>query len=344
LRYRRAVQRYGLPFALLVFALSLTCSRQPGLKLTMLEASVQRPSNVAVYFTVDTADGEPVAGLQAESFRIYEDDRLVSTLESKQTILSPEIAAVHYTLLLVDMSGSVTESGDLPTIIDSARTFADKLTTSQKIAVYAFDGRKALQPVVPFGNNPDRLRDGIGKLESFRSKDPSTNLNGAVVQALAVLDKQMRRGNVPLRFATLVVFTDGSDRAARVTREELEESINSSDHDLFVIGVGAEIDEEELSLIGRTGVIVRGDRAEISAAFEEAAARIDAFASRYYLLGYCSPARAGQHTVRVEANVDGKNGSLVYEFNARGFRPDCDPTQKPRFNVRRPRPVSMVVR
>ena len=53
----------------------------------MLEASVQRPSNIAVYFTVDTSDGVPVAGLTAESFKIYEDDHPVSVLESKQTLL-----------------------------------------------------------------------------------------------------------------------------------------------------------------------------------------------------------------------------------------------------------------
>ena len=61
----------------------------PGLRLTMLDASVQRPSNIAVYFTVDTEEGEPVPGLTAEQFRIYEDGQLVSVFESKQTILNP---------------------------------------------------------------------------------------------------------------------------------------------------------------------------------------------------------------------------------------------------------------
>ena len=58
---------------------------------------------------------------------------------------------------------------------------------------------------------------------------------------------------------------------------------------------------------------------------------------RYYLLGYCSPARAGDHQVRIEANYDGKSGSLTYDFNAKGFKPNCNPEKKPRFNIRRPR-------
>ena len=55
-----------------------------GLKLRLIDASHQRPSNVAVYFTVDTFTGEPVGGLTAESFRIYEDGELVSATEDRR--------------------------------------------------------------------------------------------------------------------------------------------------------------------------------------------------------------------------------------------------------------------
>ena len=81
------------------------------LRPRLVDASVQKPSNVAVYFTVDTRGGDPVPGLTADQFRILEDDKLVSKFESKQTILNPEVAAMHYLLLLVDLSASVTQSG-----------------------------------------------------------------------------------------------------------------------------------------------------------------------------------------------------------------------------------------
>src|SRR5271165_2847527 len=85
-----------------------------GLRLTPIKMTQQRPSNVAVYFKVRTSDGAPVGGLTADRFHIYEDGQLVSQYESKQTVLNPSVAAVHYTFLLVDMSGSVTESGNGP--------------------------------------------------------------------------------------------------------------------------------------------------------------------------------------------------------------------------------------
>ena len=69
-----------------------------GLTLTPIKSTQSKPSNVAIYFKVQTSGGDPVGGLTADSFRIYEDDELVSQLESKQTILNPEVAASHTVL------------------------------------------------------------------------------------------------------------------------------------------------------------------------------------------------------------------------------------------------------
>jgi hypothetical protein len=310
------------------------------LKLTKIDSSVQRPSNVAVYFTVETGDGEPVAGLSPESFRIYEDGQLVSVHESKQTILNPEVVAAHYTLLLVDMSGSVTESGDVPVIVEAATAFAERVQKYQTVGVYAFDGSPRITQVSGFQSNQDGLARGVARLQGFQPRDPSTNLHGAVLQALQVLDQQLRRAQAPLKFGTLVVFTDGTDRAGRVPRDTLHKALDGSRHDVVVIGVGAEVNAEELQAIGRSETILTKNRDEIAQAFSAAAAHVEAQSRRFYLLGYCSPARAGTHAVRIEAEVNGRSGSLEYEFRADGFGPNCDPSKKPAFNLRNPRPVA----
>src|SRR4051812_9889939 len=122
-----------------------------GLTPRLVDASVQKPSNVAVYFTVDTPSGDPVPGLTAEQFHIYEDGKLVSPYESKQTILNPEVSARHYTLLLVDMSGSVTKSGQLAALQDAVNAFASRVSQHQDMAVYAFDGRPDIFALKSFG-------------------------------------------------------------------------------------------------------------------------------------------------------------------------------------------------
>ena len=75
----------------------------------------------------------------------------ISKFESKQTIQNPDVAAVMYTMLLVDMSGSITEANQADALVDAAKSFAQKVGKSQKVGVYAFDGSTHLTPVAPFG-------------------------------------------------------------------------------------------------------------------------------------------------------------------------------------------------
>ena len=130
-----------------------------GLTLTPIKSTQAKPSNVAVYFKVQTSGGDPVGGLTAESFRIYEDGELVSQLESKQTILNPEVAASHYTLLLVDMSGSVSGDPDsVSALVDAANAFTDRVEKQQKVAIFVFDGSPELHPISPFTTRAARRR------------------------------------------------------------------------------------------------------------------------------------------------------------------------------------------
>ena len=304
-----------------------------GLKPVLIDAAYRKPSNVAVYFAVNDSDGEPVADLLASDFNIYEDGKLVSRDESRQSIVNPEVAAVHYTLLLVDMSASVTESDQVDRIVAASTDFATRVEPYQKVAVYAFDGSPHLYEVVPFTESESRASQGLGRLSGFLTKDPSTNLHGAIVQALEKLDRALERAKVPLRFGTLVVFTDGTDRAARVTYQEMIDAIEASEYSLFAIGVGNEIDDTTLSRIGTSGYIRVENAAEIEDGFREIGDRIVRHTRRYYLLSYCSPARAGKHRVTIEAVSKGKKGQLGYDFDATGFGPGCDAAKPPPFDT-----------
>jgi hypothetical protein len=307
-----------------------------GLKLQMFDHSVHRPSNVAVYFSVETRNGQPVANLTPQDFRIYEDKQPVSVLESKQTILNPEVAAIHYTLLLIDMSGSVVDSGDMPSLIQAAATFGDRVGPYQKVAVYTFDGSPHLTPLVSFGGN---VRAGVSALGNRRPRDPSTNLNGAVLEGVRVLGQQMEHAPVPLRFGTLVVFTDGTDRAHRASAEDVDRTLDAAGpmFETYVIGAGQEVDAKQLSRIGRSGTFASQNRADVQHGFDEISARIESASKKFYLLSYCSPSRAGEHEVEVEANAAGTSGRLAYRFNASGFGPNCDPNTRPPFDMKHPR-------
>jgi hypothetical protein len=304
-----------------------------GLRLTPVDTAYRTPSNVAVYFTVDAANGDPVGGLTAEDFRIYEDGSLVSPTESQQTIVNPEVAAEHYTLLLVDMSGSITESDQVPVLQAAASELVSQVEgSSQRVAVYAFDGEEEIHEIVGFTTEGGATA-GVARLSGFRPQDPSTNLHGAVVQGLTTLDEALSHSQVPLRFGTLVVFTDGTDHAARVSRHDMGHALDESAYDVFAIGVGSEIDEGTLGDVGRDGYVLVEDSEAITEAFREVGARIVQMTQRFYLLSYCSPARAGEHRVTVEAISHDASGRLGYEFDATGFGPDCDPNRPPPFAI-----------
>jgi hypothetical protein len=319
----------------LVVSLPLACS----LKITRIQTAADQPSNVAVYFKVEDHKGEPVGGMTAEQFEIYEDDELVSVHESQQVILNPDVAASHYTLLLVDMSGSVTESEDFPLIAEAATLFTSQVEKNNKVAIYAFDGEEEIYRLTDFTASAGGAQARANSLASFQTKDPSTNLNGAIIQGLQVLDEGLEKAENPLKIGTLVVFTDGTDRAHRVPEDEMLAAVNDTPYEVFVIGLGEELSEKDLQAIGKSGTALAKDSSEIQAAFESIGKRIEQLTKSYYLLSYCTPARAGEHTVTVKGKhtPEGKKneitGDLETAFDAEGFEKGCDPNTKPNFDI-----------
>src|SRR5439155_4276667 len=106
------------------------------------------------------------------------------------------------------------------------------------------------------------------------------------------------------------------------------------------IGVGAEIEKAHLEDVGKDGTELASDQAKVKEAFDKMAAKIEAHTKRFYLLSYCTPARKGEHEVKITAHLkqEKSDGSLVYKFSSDGFGPppDCDPNQKPAFDLKAP--------
>lgn len=317
-----------------------------GLRVNRINSAQKKPANVWVFFTVDAGEDEPVGGLTEDDFEIYEDGELVSKFESKQTIQNPEVAAVMYTMLLVDMSGSITEAGQADTLVDASKSFSERVGKTQKVGVYAFDGEAKIHSVTPFTESQGSVEGGLEGLRKYKPKDPSTNLHGAVVEGLKELKKELDKDKRPLKFGTLVVFSDGTDRANRVTRDAMKEEMGKEEYDhyeMYAVGVGAEIEKARLDEVGRDGTELVSDQAKVKEAFDKIAAKIEAHMKRFYLLSYCTPARAGEHEVKIVANrkEPSASGSLEYKFSADGFGPppECDPKTPPAFDMKNTTPA-----
>lgn len=310
------------------------------LRFQYLSGHFEPPSNIVVLFGLETCDGKPKPGIKADQFVIGEDVAGFS-VEAEAIVLPTEMGFRLVSVLLLDMSGSIAVSGNVSKLKTAAKDFVDNLEGSHDVLLFTFDGRQELQPLLAVDQEGlvgaiDAL--GFPECESkavcpadapvchkgFCVGDPSTNLNGALEKGLSVLDDQEMQTPEEAIFAgSLVVFTDGTDQAGIIHNEVAVGMVNGSVHSIFSIGLGGEVDKNQLEALGKDGTAIAEDAEQISTAFDKIAQVIEERASRFYVVGYCSPKRAGEHTLNL--SVEGFSGApLVFPFNADGFEAGCD--------------------
>jgi len=307
-----------------------------GLRVDSVATSSDKPSNVAVYLTV-TKDGQPVKELFEKNFRISEEGQDLAPEQTKQTLLPKDMAAVHRTLLLVDMSGPVTEGDTRERIVTAVGKFVTRAHTTQPVTVYAFDGGAGIRLIADFPQGTAEVTE-IPELTSYKPDDASSNLNSAVVEALAQLDARLMTTQKPIRVGTLVVFARGPDLAGRVQEHVRSDALRQSPHLVYAISI-KNTPGFYAGNLAKTGAFEAESMSSLNSAFESAGTRIADGVNSYYLLSYCSPARAGQRHFRVNVVIQDEkgqelSGSVSSTFDASGFGSGCDPTARPRFVVR----------
>ena len=301
-----------------------------GVQLEPINSSVQKPSNVAVYVAV--SDGqEPLDDLDESNFTIFENGNLLDKAQTQLTLLERDQVAVHHVLLLVDLSGQLEES-TRDGLRRALEGFAERVTKTQGLSVFAFDGGTEIWSLGEFPEGATHV-----KLAELKNGDPSRNLNGAVLEALKRLDAHLMRVKRPVRVGTLVTLTRGPDVAGRETADSVTRALDESPHEIFSVGLASE-DSYYLDDIGPAGKTEASSLGTIGVALEEAARRLERAHNRYYLVQYCSPARAGTPTFRLQVTYTTKegherSGDLELAFDASGFGPGCDPKTPPRFRV-----------
>ena len=320
--------------AVLAQPLLAGCALFGGVSVDTVATSVQKPSNVALYMSI-SKDDEPIRTLTEKDFRIREDGQELSPEQTKQVLLPRDIAAVHRALLLVDMSGNIAEGDTRNNIAMAVARFVTRAHATQPVAVFAFDGAAAPRLIAEYPEGSESIGE-IPALQNYEPTDPSSNLHGAVPEALAQLEVRLNVQK-PIRIGTFVVFARGPDLAGRVTDQKMFEALSERKFLQFAIDIkGAPT--FKATRIGKDGVFTAESPTSMLTAFDAAGARVASTVERHYLLSYCSPARAGKRRLKVEVvTKDEKDkemtGSVSTEFDAAGFTSGCDPAQRPRFVV-----------
>ena len=321
-----------LPVLLLLLLLPCTgCSLLNRVTVEPVATSFQKPSNVAAYVAV--SDGsEPVTELLPESFKIYENEQLLGSEDTHQTLLSKDLAAYHHTVLLVDMSG---EQGPDEQLARAVGGFVEKVRRTQPVSVFVFDGSPSLHFVADFAKSAEGAPADVRSLSKMGSSDASRNLNGAVQNGLKELDARLAQQRRTVKVGTLVVFTRGPDLAGRVAEADVDKALDQTSDNVLAVSI-AEQAGRALDEIGKSGTVKAQNADSIGIALEEAATKTVAVYDKYYLIAYCSPARGGMRRLKVEVSYrdrEGKekHGSFSQDFDASGFGPGCNPEAVPRF-------------
>lgn len=310
------------------------------LVLSIQEQYTTLPGKISILFKVSDTDGNPISGLNADQFTIYEQGRnddcfnTISTTESFARISSNSQIFATNTLLVLDLSNSVLSSS-LEELKTASTSFVDNVmpasaVESIQMAIYWFDGENELHLLNDLTSSRNELKTAIDGITTEISNDPSTDLYGAVIKstdkAAEILNASTQGDKIGA--ASIVIFTDGTDQASRFTKEAAQKKVDEADPNIafFTIGLGSEIDTQVLTNLGKTFSVFAGNKEELETTFNDISQRVSEQANSFYLFEYCSPKRdgSGENNLAIQLKDGSRQGAVQTKFDATGFEAGCE--------------------
>ena len=310
------------------------------LLLSIQDQFTTLPGKVSVFFKVTDTDGNPVPGLTAEQFTIYEqgrNDDCFNTISSSESLarISPKSQVFsNSTLLVLDLSNSVL-SNSLEELKSASIGFINSVMPAEelesfKMAIYWFDGEDQLHLLQELTSSTEQLVGAVESITSDISNDPSTDLYGAVIKATDLAEnsiaENLNEGTIGA--ASVVLFTDGTDQASRYSEEQALSMVADANRNIsfFSIGLGGEIDPDILEQIGKTFSAFAGNEAELEAVFNSISQKVAEQANSFYLFEYCTPKRdgSGENNLAIQLIDGDREGAVQTSFDASGFSGGCE--------------------
>ncbi len=303
------------------------CVSMGGPDVRIRALAARPPANVAVYLSVGAEDRR-LDELTASDFVLFEDEHQLSPEMTRQTLLDKSAVVAHHTVVLVDNSGA-TQPEVREELSSAISIFAEEVSDTQPISVYAYDGGERLTQVVEI---PRGAGKGV-KVPRLAPRDLSRNLNGAILEGGELLDRRLAAAGKPFGVGTLVVFAAGADLAGRTDGALVQKWLDETQTRVLAIGYGEQSDT--VRSYAKDGYYDAVAQSTVSLAFEDAGHDVAEEFYHGFLLSYCSPARSGTRALRIDVRAPGGGDELLgeasSEFSAEGFRAGCEPTLLPRF-------------
>jgi hypothetical protein len=310
----------------LLIVLPLLAACEPSCpNVQLLDSAASDPALVEMLFSV-TCEDSPVTTVTAADLTLIENSETVSSSESPWVVHRASAVLDTFTLVLIDVSDVVSVEDDLISLKVETVDFVEAaLEQGQQVSVAIFDGDPEIRTLVAFSTDLQELTDGINDITDADRRDPSTNLNGAIILGLSELDQTLGDDtDDELRgVANLVVVTDGTDSAQREDDATAQAAVNDSNHEVFVLGVVDEEAATELELLAKDGLFRTSGYDDIVSSFRDLTDTLIAEVGKYYRLSYCSPLRSPSTWLEMQVNHGDGAHSVSFNYETSGFGPGC---------------------
>lgn len=306
--------------------------------LSIQSQKTELPAKVSILFKVTDNLNNPIANLTANLFTVYEQGRnddcfnSISATESQARISPNSQLFSNNTLLVLDLSNSVLQSS-LDQLKVAANSFITNVmpaepSSASQMAIYWFDGEDTLHLLQPLTASVAQLSNAINGISTTISNDPSTDLYGAVIKATDIAEDLVINSTQTISAASIVLFTDGTDQASRYSENAAITAIENANNNIsfFSIGLGAEIDQEVLTNIGKTASATAANAQELETTFNQISNSVIETANSFYLFEYCSPKRdgSGDNNLVIQLKQGTRQGAVQTSFSANGFTGGCE--------------------
>ncbi|MEE2786521.1 MAG: vWA domain-containing protein [Myxococcota bacterium] len=297
------------------------------IRLTKTGLTVHPPAGLRVLFRASDCDGNPISALG-------EGDVEVINLITGQAfgdggegggISSPTTPSSYglYSVLSLDMSGSVFEQNAQGSVFNAAETFLRAMLENApeslrpKVAIQVFGRSADTRIVQPFSDDLEVLLNTLNTLRTEQMPLGSTNLYGAYRSAIDAVLAEGQTLEIVER--SVVIFTDGVHEAGDLDNQRrlaLEaKALAEINHKLTAFSVYSGTDNDQ-DAIGAIRELASDDGAgfrtaslddieALTAAFEGFAQRLRDIAQSNYVVGVCTPVELGEGRMSIIATADG---------------------------------------
>jgi len=276
---------HAVMLASLVLTSAFTTPLQQGSNVLITQVDTTQFPRITVYVSVTDAAGEPIA-INPALITLSENGSAVPVDEVRALGEGEVVTSALATLLVLDVSGSMNQSGKLEGAKAAARAYVEQLQPGDQAGVLAFNtSARLLQPLTA---DREALLQAIDGLRAGED----TAMYDALGEAVGILQPFSGR-------KAIIVLTDGMDNRSQLGPDEVLAQIGPGGLSISTIGLGdPAVQGVSLSGLDEAGLRSLATNAGGSYAFAEDPASLKSVYERYgralhseYALTYTTAAK-----------------------------------------------------